>query len=275
MLNRKTLAALTLAMLIAQCLLAADRPAPKSVPPGSMKIMERSIRVSQEIQTPTRTASSNSAFSSPRLIPLGSVKLLESRIVMDKEIPVPAGMLMASTDQGYVEAEGLQLICADKTVFAVSEELSHFSIMVQEGNVDFALRADTKPIEFKTPFDSTSAKPYLIPASSDALVRGNLHVTKEKAVLTMSEGSLELMSQDGQKLIHAGNAIVLARVPFPFDEDNPKTPAPEATGTGSAAIGSDLIIGFISVSALTAGALALGSGGGGGGGGDTKEVTPH
>lgn len=151
------------------------------------------------------------ADSAPRLVPQGSVKLLASGTVVDKEMPAPAGTLMACNGQCYIEANGLQLMGSDKTVFAVHEESDKFSVMVQEGNVEFALKSDAKPVEFKTPFDTLDAKPYMVPTSSDAVVRGNLQVTKERAVLTLTQGSLELTNSDGQKLIHAGNTLVLAQ----------------------------------------------------------------
>lgn len=150
-------------------------------------------------------------LAGPRLVPQGSVKLLDSGAVVDKEMPAPAGMLMACSGQCYIEANGMQLMGSDKTVFAVHEERDRFSVMVQEGTVDFALSAETKPVEFTTPFDSINARPYMLPASSDSVARGTLQVTKERAVLTMTEGSLELINSAGQKLIHAGNSIVLAQ----------------------------------------------------------------
>lgn len=150
-------------------------------------------------------------LAGPRLVPQGSVKMLDSGAVVDKEMPAPAGMLMACSGQCYIEANGMQLMGSDKTVFAVHEESDRYSVMVQEGTVDFALSAATKPVEFTTPFDSINAKPYMLPASSDSVARGTLQVTKERAVLTMTQGSLELTNSNGQKLIHAGNSIVLAQ----------------------------------------------------------------
>lgn len=151
------------------------------------------------------------AGASPRLVPQGSVKFLASGTVVDKEMPAPAGTLMACNGQCYIEANGLQLMGSDKTVFAVHEEGDKFIVMVQEGNIEFALSANSKPVEFKTPFDSLDARPHMVPTSSDAIVRGTLQVTKERAVLSLSQGSLELTNSDGQKLIHAGNSLVLAQ----------------------------------------------------------------
>ncbi len=216
--------------------------------------------------------------SAPRLIPKGSVTLLESGIVVDKEIPAPAGMLMACTGQCFIEASGLQLVGADKTVFALHEENTRFSVMVLEGNVDFSLHSGAKPLVFKTPFhDPEGAKPYLIPASSDEVFRGSLQVTTERAILTMTKGSLKLVSTDGQKLIHAGNAIILAQYSPPKDKISAFATNADASTAGDDWTGIAVGAATVGILGATIAALAGGGGGGGGGGGDgdTKEVTPH
>lgn len=205
-------------------------------------------------------------MAAPRLVPQGSVKMVESGIVVDKEMPVPAGMLMACTGQCYIEANGLQLMGSDKTVFAVHEEAKQFSVLVQEGSVDFALRADTKPVEFKTPFDNMTAKPYLIPASTDSVVRGNLQVSGDKAVLTMTQGSLELTNAEGQKLIHAGSAIVLAQAV------TGETTTSGTAGTGATLTTTQIVTGAVAIGAVAAGAIAIGSSGGSSDGG--SEASP-
>lgn len=173
--------------------------------------MSKSLKVSVVLAAALLLALPVFADSSPRLVPQGSVKLLSSGTVVDKEMPAPSGTLMACNGQCYIEANGLQLMGSDKTVFAVHEEGDKFVVMVREGNVDFALGADSKPVEFKTPFDGVSAKPYMVPTGSDSVVRGNLQVDKERAVLTLTQGSLEVTNADGQKLIHAGSSLVLAQ----------------------------------------------------------------
>ena len=219
---------------------------------------------------------SAAAQSAPRLIPKGTVTLLESGIVVDKEIPAPPGMLMACTGQCLIEADGLQLSGADKTVFALHEESTRFSVVVKEGNVDFSMHSGAKSLVFKTPFhDAQGPNPYLIPASPDQVFRGSLQVTKDKAILTMTKGSLKLVSTGEQKLIHAGNAIILAQYSPPKDristfDTNAHVSKAEDGWTGIA-------VGAATVGILgaTIAALAGGGGGGGGGGGDTKEVSPH
>ncbi len=170
------------------------------------------------------------SMASPRLIPQESVRLLGSGAVVDKEIPVPSGMLMECKGQCYIEGNGLQLMGADKTIFAVHENGEAFTVLVQQGSIDFALAANAKPVRFQTPFDSLTAKPYLVPPSFEAIVHGTLQVTKHRAVLSMTEGSLELATSQGQQLVQAGNALVLTQA------------------------------GAVTAGAVTAGAIAVGAG---------------
>ena len=188
------------------------------------------------------------AGSGPMLVPQGSVKLLDSGTVVDKEMPAPAGMLMACNGQCYIEANGLQLMGSDKTVFAVHEDASRFSVMVQKGSVDFSLSAQAKPVEFKTPFDTLDAKPYMVPASSDSVIRGNLQVTDDKAILTLTEGALELTNSEGQRLLHAGNAIVLAQA------------VTGAAAAGATAATTTSAVTGLAIAGAGAGAIAVGAG---------------
>jgi hypothetical protein len=203
------------------------------------------------------------AGSTPRLVPEGSVKILENGVVMDKEMPVPAGSLMACSGQCYVEAGGLQLMGADKTVFALQEEAERFVVMVQEGSLDFALKAGTRTIEFKTPFDTLDAKPYQVPAGTDAVVRGTIQVTKERALLTMTEGSMELTASDGRRLVNAGNTLVLTQTAAEGG----------AAATSTTVSSTTIVVGAVAVGAVAAGAIALSSGGGDGDGGG-NDVSP-
>jgi hypothetical protein len=184
------------------------------------------------------------AGSAPRLVPEGSVKILDNGVVMNQEMPVPAGSLMACSGQCYVEANGLQLLGADKTVFAVEEGAERFTVMVREGSLDFALGADAKPVDFRTPFDTLAAKPYAVQTGTDAVVRGTIQVTEERALLTLTQGSLELTGADGQKLIHAGNTLVLTQA---------------ADGGSGAAATTSLSAPTIAVGAAAVGAVAVGA----------------
>jgi hypothetical protein len=204
--------------------------------------------------------------ASPRLIPQDRITILDSGVEVDREIPAPAGALMACTGQCYIETEGMQLMGADGTVFAVQEDADRFSVLVREGSIDFALGADAKPVQFETPFDTLTASPYTVPAASASVIRGNLSVNEEKAVLTLAEGSLNITNAKGQILLHPGNAMTLAQYSAGSSSADSSLSGEDMTGVvvGAAALG---IIGA-TIAAL--------SGGGGGGGGDDggNDVSP-
>lgn len=250
MLTNKSIFQLFLVMLLSQPLLAGN------FAQQSVKLTNGSIVAGDTSSFHSKT-STDGVVPSATLTPMGSVRLLDNNIVVDKEIPVPKGMFMACKDQVYVEADGLQLLWSDKAVFAIVEESSHFAIMIEKGNVDFALQANSKPIEFKTPFDTARAKPYLIPADSNSLLRGSLHVSEDKALLTITQGSLEIMSTSGRKLVHAGNAIILAQATTSTGDTQEPSGTTGVTGTGTASIGTNLVIGLTTLTALSAGALII------------------
>jgi hypothetical protein len=199
-------------------------------------------------------------LSAPRLVPEDSVTLLNSGAVVESEMPAPTGVLMACNGQCFIEADGVQLLGADKTVFAVHEDHDAFTVLVNTGSVSFTMRADAKPVEFKTPFDTFLAKPALVPVSSEAVIRGTLEVSESRAVLTMAEGSLELTNDQGQKLLKAGNSIVLAKGIGLSEAD-------AETLTGAAVATATLGIIVASIVAV--------AGGGDEDGGESDEASPH
>ena len=199
----------------------------------------------------------------PRLVPTGSVKILETGVEVDREMPAPAGMLMACKGQCYIEAGGMRLMGADGTVFALQETAEGHSVMLREGSLDFALSADSGPVDFKTPFDDLHAKPYSLPVGGDAVIRGNLRVTEENAVLTLAQGSLALANSKGQTLLHAGNALTLAQYSA-------------GSGSGSSAKKGSLtgwVVGAAALGVIGASIAALSSGSGDDGD-DSGDVSP-
>jgi hypothetical protein len=204
------------------------------------------------------------AGSAPRLIPQKPVTLLATGLVVDKEIPAPSGMLLACSGECIVEADGLQLVGADKTVFALEEGNTRFLVTVMEGKLDFSLHADAKRLAFKTPFqDPADSNTYLVPASSDDVFRGSLLIDSQndKAILDMTQGSLKLVAIDGQKVVHAGNAIFLPT----HSPAGSLTLASGSSGSGAEFSGAGLAVGAGALGILAATGMALAGGGGGGG----------
>jgi len=151
------------------------------------------------------------AGPTPRLIPQGSVKLVKGGVVVDSEMPVPQGMLMACSGKCMVEAQGLLLVGSDKSVFAIKEEPSDWSILVKKGTINFSLRTDTKPVIFQTPFEGISAQPLIIPTSTNPIIRGTLNVTEDNAVLSLNQGALHVAYAGKESVVRAGENIVLAQ----------------------------------------------------------------
>ena len=203
--------------------------------------------------------------SPPRLIPEGTVMLVNNGAILDREVPVPDGMLMAGNGRCLIEGDGMQIVGDDKAVFAFRDEIDRSRVTVMQGVIEFALRTDAKPAEFKLPFDTVQARPA---AGSDGVVSGTLDVTPDKAVLTMARGALEISKAGERKVVPPGGSIDLARLTF--DEDS------LAAQGEPAGIGMGFAAGFTAVSGLTAGALALSAGSDGSGGKDSGQaVSPY
>lgn len=200
-----------------------------------------------------------------RLIPQDSITLLDSGVEVDREIPAPDGALMACKGQCYIESEGMQLMGADGTVFAVQENADLFSVMVREGSIDFALNADAKPVEFKTPFDTLTARPYAVPAGDETVIRGNVNVTGDKAVLTLAQGTLNITNSKGAVLLHPGNALTLAQYSAGSSSEDSSLSGEDMTG---------VVVGAAALGIIGATIAALSSGGGGGGDDDGEDVSP-
>lgn len=217
------------------------------------------------------------AGSAPRLIPTDSVTLMASGVVVDKEIPAPSGMLMACSGECVIEADGLQLIGADRTVFALEEGSTRFLITLMEGKLDFALQADAKPLAVKTPFqDPDDSNAYLVQASSDDVFKGSLLVddTNGKTILDMAKGDIKLVAIDGQKVVRAGSAIYLPSHPTAMAYE--LNFASASSGSEAEFSGTGLAVGAGALAILAATGMALaGGGGGGGGGGSSGEASPH
>jgi len=216
------------------------------------------------------------AGSAPRLITTNSVTLVDSGLVVDKEMPVPSGKLMACTGECIIEADGLQLIGADRTVFSFEEGSTRFLVTIIEGRLDFVMRADAKPLAFRTPFqDPEDSNTYLVPASSDEVFKGSLLINskKDKAILSMTKGSLKLVAIDGQKVVRAGNAIFLPNHHQPA-EGRALSLAYGSGSSGAEFSGTALAVGAGALAILGIAGMALAGGGGGGGGGDS-EASPH
>ena len=196
------------------------------------------------------------AASPARIIPTGNVSLLADGKEMSQfrsEMPLPQGALMACNGNCLVQTQSLQLVAADKTVFALAESQKEWDLTVKSGQVDFAIAAQAKPMAFHTPHDIITAEQAIIPASSDGLVRGYVSVTENGTELTVQEGALQVMSSDGRQLVQAGHSVVLAQAKVGKTEKAAAAGAAASAGAGAGiAAGSG---GISSSTALAAGGI--------------------
>jgi hypothetical protein len=207
------------------------------------------------------------AGTGARVIPQGKVSILEEGkeiTQFQSELPLPEGTMMLCNGNCLVQTQNLQLVAQDRAVFALAEGKARWDLTVKSGQVDFALRPDSKPISFHTPLDTIQTERAIVPASSGAMVRGSIKVTETESVMSVQEGALQVMSPDGTQLVQPGQGIRLAAAP----QTTAKTASIEGVG------GEPLFLGLtgttwaligVGVAAAIAIPLALSSGGGDGG----------
>jgi hypothetical protein len=188
------------------------------------------------------------AGSGARVIPQGKVSILEEgkeATQFQSEMPLPEGTLMLCNGNCLVQTQNLQLVAQDKAVFALAEGQARWDLTVKSGQVDFAARPDAKPISFHTPHDTIPVERAIVPASGTAMVRGSIKVSATESVLSVQEGTLQVMSPDGTVLVQPGQGLRLA--------------AAGAAGGGAAAAGPATYGGLTGVQwAIIAGVVVVG-----------------
>jgi hypothetical protein len=204
------------------------------------------------------------AGTGARVIPQGKVSLLEEgkeATQFQSELPLPEGTLMLCNGNCLVQTQNLQLVAQDRAVFALAEGKARWDLTVKSGQVDFAMRADAKPISFHTPNDTIQMERAIVPASGAGMVRGSIKVSETESVLSMQEGALQVMSPDGTVLIQPGQGIRLAAAPATTGATAGVAGSGE-TLYGGLTVTTWALIG-LGVAAAIAIPVALSSGGGG------------
>lgn len=211
-----------------------------------------------------------------RLIPGGMVSMVVDGKEVNRfksEVPLPDGLLMVGEGNCVVQTRGLQLMVHDKSVFALSESAKNWNLTIRKGHVDFALRADAKPVTFRTPHDVLETRQAMVKASTAGLVRGYIEVTETGTSLVVTDGALKATGSKGTQIIEAGNGIRLAIANPPGVAD---PPAEEGGAKPPAEIGEGgppkwmpfAVLGGVGAGGGTAAFVAANQGGGGG------EVSP-
>lgn len=209
--------------------------------------------------------------SAVRLIPLQQVTLLKDGKPAQQfksEVPLPEGLTLASSGKCLLQTNGLQLMAYDKTVFAVQQADRQWDLSLKTGRIDFTLRADTKPIAFRTPHKLLQTQPALVPASTDGLIKGYVKVAADRTEFVVEQGALRVSTSQGTQLLRNGQSIVLAQaggVPAPT--------IPPVVGGTTGGITAGVIAGSTATAGIATSSVLFGTGvvGGAGGGG---EVSP-
>jgi hypothetical protein len=213
---------------------------------------------------------------SAHVIPEGNVSLLADGKEVNNfrsEMPLSEGTMMLCNGKCLVQTQNIQLVAQDQAVFALTESAGRWDLTVKSGQVDFGMRNGAKPMAFHTPHDTIQAERAILPASSAAMVRGSIMVTEKETAMTVQEGALQVMSQDGTQLVQPGQTLRLAQAQMTpaqaqtkkqQDEENDRRKAGALWWGGSTAwtVGA-LLVGF---AAIITPAVVIGSGGAAGGG---------
>jgi len=209
--------------------------------------------------------------SAVRLIPLQQVTLLKDGKPAQQfrsEVPLPEGLMLASSGKCLLQTKGLQLTAYDKTIFAVRQADRQWDLSIKTGRIDFALRADTKPIAFRTPNQLVQTEPALVPASTGGLIKGYVKVTADRTEFVVQQGALRVTTSEGTQLLQNGRSIVLAQA-----GGIPVGGTPPVVGGTTGGISAGVIAGSTATAGIATTSALFGTGavGGAGGGG---EVSP-
>ena len=204
------------------------------------------------------------AGAGARVIPEGQVSLLADGKEVNQfksEMPLQEGTMMLCNGKCLVQTQNIQLVAQDQAVFALTENAGRWDLIVKSGQVDFAMQNGAKPMAFHTPNDTIQAERAILPASSTAMVRGSIMVTEKETTMTVREGALQVMSQDGVQLVQPGQSIHLAQAqmtPPPAQEKEKKDRRDAGAFWWTA---GGLLVGF---AAIIAPAVMVGTSGGSG-----------
>jgi hypothetical protein len=183
-----------------------------------------------------------------RVIPQGKVSLLADGKEINQfqsEMPLSEGSMMLCNGRCLVQTPNVQLLAQDQAVFALAEGKAHWDLTVKSGQVDFAMRADAKPISFHTPLDTIQTERAVVPASTTGMVRGSIKVTEKEAVMDIQEGALQVMAPDGTQLVQPGQAVRLAAAGSTTTTTTESAPLYYGlTGTQWAIIGGVAVVGL-------------------------------
>ncbi|MEE4609188.1 MAG: hypothetical protein V2L15_09905 [Desulfobacteraceae bacterium] len=159
--------------------------------------------------------------------------------VLKENAPLPEGALLKPEGDCGVRLAYMSLVAREGSAFAVRQDDAGVELGVEAGMVYFAATGAAKKTVFKTPAGLIVAQQMIVRAAADGVLKGFLQVEAGKATLGVLEGGdMVVSTAEGERVIHAGEQIVLA----------------QATGQGGAAAGG----GSAGAASVTGGEISKG-----------------
>ena len=150
-----------------------------------------------------------------RIIPMGKVYMLKDGQTIgsySSEAPLPENTLLKTQGDCAVKLTDLYLVAVDKSQFAISNADTSRELRVKEGTVYFALSKLPQALVFTTPEGFVTVQQVILNASTEkSILKGYVAVSEKGSEIGVIEGgSLLISTADGNKLVTAGNRILLA-----------------------------------------------------------------
>lgn len=156
-----------------------------------------------------------SALSNSRIMPTQKVTMLQGDKKVGeftKEAPLPEDTMLSCQGDCGIKMENLYLVATDGSSFSITDNSDTRTLYLKEGKIYFVLSSLPQSLMFKTAHTTFTAKEVMLKASTSSALKGYLSVTSKAIELGVIEGGSMLVSTiEGDKMIPAGNRIVLAQ----------------------------------------------------------------
>jgi hypothetical protein len=175
--------------------------------------------------------------------------------VLKESAPLPEGALLKPEGDCGVRLSYMSLVGKKGSAFAVRQDGPGVELGVESGMVYFAATSAAKKTVFKTPAGLVVVQQMIVKAAADGVLKGFVQVDEDKTTLgVLKGGDMVVSTVEGERVIHAGEQIVLARA-----GGSGSSAASGSAPAGAAAVtGSKISAGFLASGLVVADAVALG-----------------
>jgi len=199
-------------------------------------------------------ASAAHASEGARLLTSAKVKVYRDGQlvqVLNQNAPLPEGALLKPEGDCGVRMAYMSLVAREGSAFAVRQDGPAVELGVESGTVYFAATSAAKKAVFKTPAGLIVAQQLIVRTAADGVLKGFVMVEDDKATLGVLEGGDMVVSTvEGERMIHAGEQIVLAQAGG--------TGSSAASGGAAAVTGGKISAGLLASGLVVADAVTLG-----------------